>query len=233
MKNLSTLPSDEELERLDDFLLERIDEEADTEGKDEGVLVVSELDGFLTAIVSGPVMIPPSQWLPAVWGDFEPVWESEKDFGDIFSLMTRHMNGIANHLMEQPQDFEPIYHARVVEGKTYTIVDEWCEGYMRGVALAADAWDTGGQEMTILLAPILAFTSVSGWRAHDMSTETETDNIRNAIIPNVREIHAYWLARRQDNAPSHTPVRRTEPQVGRNDPCPCGSGKKYKKCCLH
>ena len=23
------------------------------------------------------------------------------------------------------------------------------------------------------------------------------------------------------------------PKVGRNDPCPCGSGKKYKKCCLH
>ncbi len=26
------------------------------------------------------------------------------------------------------------------------------------------------------------------------------------------------------------PVYRTEPKVGRNDPCPCGSGKKYKKC---
>jgi SEC-C motif-containing protein len=26
-------------------------------------------------------------------------------------------------------------------------------------------------------------------------------------------------------------VVRTEPKVGRNDPCPCGSGKKYKKCC--
>ncbi len=26
------------------------------------------------------------------------------------------------------------------------------------------------------------------------------------------------------------PVRREEPKVGRNDPCPCGSGKKYKKC---
>ncbi|MCC7185026.1 MAG: preprotein translocase subunit SecA, partial [Acidobacteria bacterium] len=28
----------------------------------------------------------------------------------------------------------------------------------------------------------------------------------------------------------HKPVRRDEPKVGRNDPCPCGSGKKYKKC---
>ena len=27
-------------------------------------------------------------------------------------------------------------------------------------------------------------------------------------------------------------VRRTQPKIGRNDPCPCGSGKKYKKCCM-
>jgi SEC-C motif-containing protein len=27
------------------------------------------------------------------------------------------------------------------------------------------------------------------------------------------------------------PVARTTPKIGRNDPCPCGSGKKYKKCC--
>lgn len=30
----------------------------------------------------------------------------------------------------------------------------------------------------------------------------------------------------------HEPYMRQEPKVGRNDPCPCGSGKKYKKCCL-
>ena len=28
------------------------------------------------------------------------------------------------------------------------------------------------------------------------------------------------------------PVRRASPKIGRNDPCPCGSGKKYKKCCM-
>jgi len=26
---------------------------------------------------------------------------------------------------------------------------------------------------------------------------------------------------------------RTEPKIGRNEPCPCGSGKKYKKCCIN
>jgi tetratricopeptide (TPR) repeat protein len=33
-----------------------------------------------------------------------------------------------------------------------------------------------------------------------------------------------------DSAPSET-VRRAQPKIGRNDPCPCGSGKKYKHCC--
>jgi uncharacterized protein YecA (UPF0149 family) len=30
-----------------------------------------------------------------------------------------------------------------------------------------------------------------------------------------------------------TPLIKTQPKVGRNEPCPCGSGKKYKKCCLN
>lgn len=58
--------NEEEIERLDQFLLDRIDEDAGTEGKDEGVLDISELDGFFTAFVNGPVVIPPSRWLPAV-----------------------------------------------------------------------------------------------------------------------------------------------------------------------
>ncbi len=34
----------------------------------------------------------------------------------------------------------------------------------------------------------------------------------------------------QDAAPMMTPFERSDPKVGRNDPCPCGSGKKYKQC---
>jgi preprotein translocase subunit SecA len=34
-----------------------------------------------------------------------------------------------------------------------------------------------------------------------------------------------------DDADDTTPYKRESPKVGRNDPCPCGSGKKYKKCC--
>ncbi|MHB8745249.1 MAG: UPF0149 family protein [Gammaproteobacteria bacterium] len=232
MKNLSAPLTEAELDQLGRLLLDRIDDDADTDGKDEGVLDVSELDGFLTAIVSGPVTVPPSRWVPAMWGDFEPAWENPQDFETLFSLLMRHMNGIVEMLMAQPADFEPMFAERDVKGKTYTIVDEWCQGYMRGVALTADQWSTDSSEMTILLAPIRAFTSETAWRAHDLSA-TETENIQNAITPNVRAIHAYWLARRAHQAPSAAPAQRVAPRVGRNDPCPCGSGKKYKKCCLH
>ncbi len=32
---------------------------------------------------------------------------------------------------------------------------------------------------------------------------------------------------------SDGPARREAPKIGRNEPCPCGSGKKYKKCCMN
>jgi preprotein translocase subunit SecA len=36
---------------------------------------------------------------------------------------------------------------------------------------------------------------------------------------------------RSPDAPVIEPIHNRQPRVGRNDPCPCGSGKKYKKCC--
>ncbi len=104
---------------------------------------------------------------------------------------------------------------------------------LTALTLAAELWNAGGRQMTILLTPIRAFTAETGWRAHDLSTDEEIDNIRNAITPNAREIHAYWLAHREEHAPVPAPARHAASRVGRNDPCPCGSGKKYKQCCLH
>ena len=41
---------------------------------------VPELDGFVNAPGSGPVVVPPSRWLPVVRGDFEPEWKNAKEF---------------------------------------------------------------------------------------------------------------------------------------------------------
>jgi len=236
MKDIFTPLTDQEIEQLEDILLNRIDDDADTAGKDEGILDISSLDGYFTAVVSGPETIVPSLWIEKIWGNYEPEWKTEKDFEIIFSLLARYMNSITNHLMTEPESFEPQFMERKVDGKTWTIVDEWCHGYMTGVELIAGKWDLDSLDMKILIAPIQIFGTEAGWaELHDMN-EQERENIQQAITPNVRIIHGYWLERREeflDNESSAAPIRRSEPRVGRNDPCPCGSGKKYKKCCLH
>ena len=62
MNDLYQPLDDDEIDWLTEFLLDRIDDDADTEGKDEGIVGISELDGLLTAVVSGPVTVLPSQW---------------------------------------------------------------------------------------------------------------------------------------------------------------------------
>jgi len=115
--------SDEELERLQTILLDRVDEEAVTDSKDEGVLDVSEFDGFLTAVVSGPVTIVPSRWLAAVWGDFVPTWHGIDDCTVFMSMLMRHMNGIAESLIAEAEAeaeaeaFEPMYLEHVWKAK--------------------------------------------------------------------------------------------------------------------
>ncbi|HPF28128.1 MAG TPA: UPF0149 family protein [Steroidobacteraceae bacterium] len=233
MKNLYQPLDDDELTRLDDFLLDRLDletaEEIAAAGGDEGILDVTELDGLLTAIVSGPNVIVPSRWLPVVWGADEPVWESMEQFQDIFGLMMRHQNFIADMLLHQRDAFEPVFGEHVVDDKTYLVVDEWCHGYMRGLELDAYAWSAGGQGIDELLRPIRLWGTEEGWLKVDVMDAAAKQRERDAITPSVREIYEFWLERR---ARPTSPVRRAAPRVGRNDPCPCGSGKKYKHCCL-
>ncbi len=53
-----------------------------------------------------------------------------------------------------------------------------------------------------------------------------------ANYPTLADKYPWMKAIRQAEQPTVQLVRE-QPKVGRNDPCPCGSGKKYKKCCIH
>lgn len=221
---LSEPLNDVEFEELDDLLL--------SVEHDDAMLNVSEFDGFVTAVVSGPDMIMPSVWVPAVWGgeDNAPVWDSMEEYQFIFGLMIRHMNTTSATLMQDPAEYEPCFLESKVKGVTYWIVDEWCEGYMKGVELYSDRSATS-PDMKSMLAPIHKFTLASDW---DRSKEKDHGQIRQLqeqIAPAALAIHSYWLARRSPPTPQSAPHTRVEPKVGRNDPCPCGSGRKYKKCC--
>jgi uncharacterized protein len=230
MSDLTRPLSDAELDRLDRLLLERIDEHAETEGRDEGVIGVSELDGFLTAIVSGPVTVQPSRWLPVLYGDFPPVWDRAEDAQAFLELLLRHMNEIVFWLLDEPEEFEPLYLESDTPQGPAVVVDEWCEGYLRGVGITFDEW-ISAPEIADLLDPIRAFTRQTNWLAHRLEDARAVDALRDAIVPNVVAIHAHWLAVRESALAPLVPFRREAPRVGRNDLCPCGSGKKYKKCC--
>ena len=64
----------------------------------------------------------------------------------------------------------------------------------------------------------------------DWLAGTELEQMRKeceARLPQVvTDIYRFWIARR-----SVKTIRHETPKLGRNDACPCGSGKKYKKCC--
>ncbi|MGI6648775.1 MAG: SEC-C metal-binding domain-containing protein [Bacillota bacterium] len=64
------------------------------------------------------------------------------------------------------------------------------------------------------------------WQQLTGKTETKTYNEKEIEEENAQEIAKYL---QEDNPPKPKPVKSVK--IARNDPCPCGSGKKYKKCC--
>ena len=68
-----------------------------------------------------------------------------------------------------------------------------------------------------------------------MRVEIHSPEQLEAFIPDEQpEMHMHHgeSAEDGDEEAKQATIRREQPKVGRNDPCPCGSGKKYKKCCL-
>jgi uncharacterized protein len=170
--------------------------------------------------------------LPVVWGQFEPRWQSPAEAEAMLSLLLRHMNGIINTLQQHPERFEPIILERDEEAGRQTVVEEWCVGYMKGLALAAREWRTGGEAVMELMVPISLFSSEEGRRQLTLLEAQEVEVLKRSIPAAAQKLHAFWLGQRR-TAGAHPPFVHDAPPPGRNDPCPCGSGKKFKKCCLH
>ena len=128
--------SDEEFGKLDALLL--------SDDLSEECMDAVTLEGFLTAIAIGPMEVTPEQWLPHVFGsdseDPMPEFPSIKNFERAVNLIMRFYNSVIMIFEIEPEKFSPTFYIREVEGKTYSIVDEWCSGFLQGIALAGDAW---------------------------------------------------------------------------------------------
>ena len=174
----------EELEWLDDILMEY--------GNEDSVLDVSELDGFLTAMLSGPVVIPPERWIPAMWGGESrvPVWKHSDQQERFSSLVFQHMEDIALRLHEAPDQFEPMFGLREVEGQEVTIVEEWCFGYMRGVAQAQ--WPALPEAIQPALDAIALHGEEDNFERLDELSGDEFLESIEAIHPAALRIYQWW-----------------------------------------
>jgi uncharacterized protein len=218
--------TDEELERLEAFL---------SGLKNPQRLTLEGLDGFFCALIAGPDLVLPSEYLPVVWGGEmtdEDAFESDAQAEDLLKLIMRHWNAIADEY-ETERVYVPLFDAPDecgVPGR------QWARGFMRGVALRRRSWtpmftdENEGQLMTIAL---VAGEVDPAFPSEPLSVE-KAERLESLMAAGAgRAYHRFAAQRRADArlAREAKTVRREAAKVGRNEPCPCGSGRKFKQCC--
>lgn len=207
-------------ERLSAFLLSLGDD----------AMVLSELDGFLAGIVICPEPIMPSEWLPLIWGDAGPSFEDAGQAQDIIALVMARYNDIA-HSLQRRGRFTPILEPDIDDSFLWEI---WAEGFAQAAGLRVnECWDVYEQSEDEAVRAAMGFLSMlavhalSGEpldRELDGDVRAQGDGYIAACLETLCQARLGAQARQVGPAAS---------SVGRNDPCPCGSGRKFKKCCLN
>lgn len=219
--------TDAEFDRLADFL---------KSCKGGKAMNLEELDGFFAALIAGRDVVMPSEYYPEIFGgemvdtcDFGSLDEAN----EILGLFMRHWNTIATTL-NKDQVYLPIL-LQDENGAAHG--NDWARGFMRGVDMRHDDWGelVNDEEHGGCLIPMMML-----YHEHDedpeMRPEPITPEKREDVIlhmvAGLLQASRYFRAQRQVETRAGTAdSRRSTPKIGRNDPCPCGSGKKYKKCC--
>jgi uncharacterized protein len=207
---------------------------------DKRSMNLEQLDGFLAALACGPDIILPSEYLPEILGDdivLEDVSTDQPMLQEFIFLITRHWNAISDTL----HFGDVIMPSLLPDENGITRANDWANGFLRGVELSKKDWASllrdekhGGS-----LVPIFALAHENNpdpaMRPYKepISAERREDLIVHAIA-GVTKIYRYFEAQRSlegQSSGNATTFLRTTPKIGRNDPCPCGSGKKFKRCC--
>ena len=224
---------DEELDELEHFLL--------SDAVSDEAMSLDMLDGFLTALVVGPINMSMNDWLHRVWGGREnpPQFETMDQAQRIIGFIMRHMNGIIWSLQHDPDTFAPMLNTRRVidDPREYIDGEMWSYGFMEGVELCRKDWQPLFDDPAVYgtLRPIYLLGADQVTPAEEALTKTpaQREELSQQITAGVAKIYRYWLPLRKaiyERTVAET-YQRQHPKVGRNDPCPCGSGKKFKKCC--
>ena len=216
-----------DLERLDEFLRSY---------KGGKAMNVEEVDGFFAALIAGPEIVTPSEYMREVFDSEMPethAFSTLAEAHEILGLLTRHWNDIAGTLLKGDlylplllDDEDGVRHG-----------SDWARGFIRGTRLRHDGWaelladdDCGGCMIPMMML----------YHEHDEDPALRPKPIgpeqREKVIVSVAAgllgAYRYFRRHKQLHATTRVPEpRHNNVEIGRNDPCPCGSGKKYKRCC--
>lgn len=116
--------------------------------------------------------------------------------------------------------------------------NDWAQGFMRGVQQRPASWYEllESKEQGGLVVPMMMLAHEHDPDPALRPPPIDADKREKALqlmIASLPRIYRYFEPQRRARAraSSSIPPRKAGPKVGRNDPCPCGSGRKYKHCC--
>lgn len=126
---------------------------------------------------------------------------------------------------EQIREIERVILLKVIDTKWMSHIDDM-DQLRQGIGLAA----LGQKD------PLVEYKFAGYDMFEDMTTAISEDTVRALMHIRIeehveREEVVKVTGTNKDESVSKAPVRRAEKKIGSNDPCPCGSGRKYKHCC--
>lgn len=184
-------------------LVNKVEGLLETFGTDTGLKGIAQLDGFCTAIELAARQIDPQFWLAHVWADhrWEPQFRDQAQVVEVYQTIVSIHNAVVEAL--RGDNFE----ANVEYDEAGNAqLSNWVTGFRRGQAL---------------------------WTVTDKDAFAKLDAALNGddLEALNQALRSWWTFVSPQRVQGNQPFSRSQPKVGRNDPCPCGSGKKLKKCC--
>ena len=219
----------------------------DDPSRPAGTLRYHELQGFLFTVVSAPELIAPSEWLPIIFGEEDAGFATSEEAEEVLGQIMALYNTINAAVLDPPTLLPADCSLRddvLANFEDEAPIALWSRGFFRGHQWLEELWDVELPEEVDeeFHATFMALTFfASRQTAENFVAETEEhslDTLAEAMVQVFPEAVASFaqigrslqeiLAEEYEEEASE-PARANK--IGRNDPCPCGSGKKYKKCC--
>jgi uncharacterized protein len=184
-----------EIVQLEDFLF--------SDSVPEEAMDLSMMDGFITALASGPSLTMPSSMLRWIWdsehGQDAPMFANAAESDSIITLILRHWDDINDTLNHVPDEYRPLILERKADGQTIPILDSWCSGYYKGIVVDRARWkpllDTHPEWFTA----IILYGTKDGWDELELRQDSIEQHhaFADSLASSVRNIHRYWLQQRR------------------------------------